>query len=152
MQRQIDLIRHARRNIASLLKGLTIQQLNRIPEGFNNNLAWHIGHLVVTEQLLCYKLSGLQITCSDSMVKMYTKGSKPDGLMDEDGFYSLLEEFITQPDTLASDYDKKIFQHFHSYTTSFGNTIDSIDSALEFVAVHEALHLGYIMALKRAVG
>jgi len=38
----------------------TLEQLNKIPEGFSNNLIWNIGHIIVTQQVLIYKLSNLQ--------------------------------------------------------------------------------------------
>lgn len=38
----------------------TLDQLNKIPEGFNNNLIWNIGHEIVAQQALIYKSSGLE--------------------------------------------------------------------------------------------
>jgi hypothetical protein len=35
----------------------TLEQLNKIPEGYNNNLIWNIAHVVVVQQMLVYKLS-----------------------------------------------------------------------------------------------
>ncbi|WP_407635809.1 DinB family protein [Solitalea canadensis] len=38
----------------------TIDQLNKVPAGFNNNLIWNIGHEIVAQQALIYKSSGLE--------------------------------------------------------------------------------------------
>ena len=53
----LNLLKATRSNIAKLVEGLSIEQLNHIPEGFNNNLAWNIGHILVTQELLIYRLS-----------------------------------------------------------------------------------------------
>ena len=56
-----------------------LEDLNKIPSGFNNNIIWNIGHVLVSEQLLAYKLSGLESTLSDKMISKYRKDSKPEG-------------------------------------------------------------------------
>ena len=38
----------------------TLEQLNKIPAGFSNNLIWNIGHIIVAQQGLIYKSSDLQ--------------------------------------------------------------------------------------------
>jgi hypothetical protein len=43
--------------VSKFLSGYNLDQLNTIPEGFNNNLIWNIGHIIVSQQLLVYKLS-----------------------------------------------------------------------------------------------
>ena len=49
------------------------------------------------------------------------------------------------------DMDNKIFNNFNSYTTSFGVELTSIDDVVKFIGMHEGMHIGYTMALKRVV-
>ena len=53
-------IRRNRELFLELVNSLSIEQLNKIPEGFNNNIAWNFGHIVVTTQTLCYVRSGVK--------------------------------------------------------------------------------------------
>jgi hypothetical protein len=56
------------------LNGYSLEQLNKIPqEGYSNNLIWNIGHTVVVQQMLVYKLSGLPMMIHDEMVSKYKK-------------------------------------------------------------------------------
>ncbi|MCB0460976.1 MAG: DinB family protein, partial [Flavobacteriaceae bacterium] len=57
MEKQVEILKANRKGILSLIEGLSIMQLNKIPQGFKNNIAWNVAHLLVTQQLLCYKLS-----------------------------------------------------------------------------------------------
>jgi hypothetical protein len=59
-----------------MLAGYTLEQLNKIPEGYNNNLIWNIAHVVVVQQMLVYKLSEFY----DDLTKWLRniKGSKPE--------------------------------------------------------------------------
>ena len=69
----------SRELLQKFIENHTLEQLNTIPEGFKNNIIWNIGHVVVTQQLLAYKLSGLSMMITDEMVSKYQKGSAPQG-------------------------------------------------------------------------
>ena len=47
------------KQILKLVEGLSIEQLNKVPARFNNNIICNLGHLICSLQTLCYKLSGL---------------------------------------------------------------------------------------------
>ncbi|SFC94062.1 DinB family protein [Algibacter pectinivorans] len=129
-----------------------LEDLNKIPEGFNNNIIWNIGHVVVTAQLLAYKLSGLPMKVSDALVNKYRKDSKPEGPVTQaevDEIKALLTSTIND---LELDYKNGVFKEYNAYTVSTtGNTLTNIDDALQFILLHEAMHQGYILALKRAI-
>ena len=77
MNKQFEILKKSRELILKKIDNLSIDQLHKIPEGFNNNIAWNIAHLVVTQQLLHYKLSGLNCLASDELIENYRKGTSP---------------------------------------------------------------------------
>ena len=68
MEIQLKIITATRTNILTYIKDLTIEQINFIPNNFNNSIGWQVAHLVVTQQLLHYKLSGNSILVDDYLV------------------------------------------------------------------------------------
>ena len=36
------------------LENLTDDQLTKIPEGFNNNILWHVGHVLVSNEFFMF--------------------------------------------------------------------------------------------------
>jgi hypothetical protein len=54
-----------------MLAGYTLEQLNKIPEGYNN-LIWNIAHIVVVQQMLVYKYLDTMMI-SDEMVDKYKR-------------------------------------------------------------------------------
>ncbi|MEP0711071.1 MAG: DinB family protein, partial [Algoriphagus sp.] len=62
----------------------SLAQLNKIPEGFNNNLIWNIGHVIVVQQRLVYALSGLPMAISDELFAAYKPGTKPEEQVSEE--------------------------------------------------------------------
>lgn len=135
-----------------LLEENTLEDLNKIPKGFNNNIIWNIAHIVVTQQLLGYKLSGLLTSVSDEMIDKYRKDSKPNGNVSQeevDVINNLLSATLEQT---KEDYYNGIFKTYTAYTVSTtGNTLTNIDEALQFMAIHEGLHYGYVLALLKAI-
>ena len=61
------------------LTTMPIEKLTKTPQGFNNNIWWNIAHVVVTQQLLVYGRSGLELNISQELVDKYRKGTFPDG-------------------------------------------------------------------------
>ena len=130
----------------------SLEDLNKVPEGYNNNIIWNIGHVVVTAQLLAYKLSGLPMMVSDELVNKYRKDTKPEGAVSQEEVDAIKALLFATIEKLETDYNKGIFKAYNAYTVSTtGNTLTNIDEALQFILFHEAMHLGYILALVRAV-
>lgn len=151
MKTQFDILRKVREIVAKVVSGLTIEQLHTIPEGFKNNIAWNVAHLVVTQQLLHYRLSGKDCLVSDEMINIYRKGTSPSTTMTLEEFNEVLKQLKELPDNLENDYNDGIFTEYTTYPTSTGFVLDSIDSAIAFNNMHESLHLGVIMSLRKLV-
>jgi hypothetical protein len=149
---QLFTITETSRNIISkILENHSLDQLNKIPEGFNNNMFWNIAHIVVTQQLLVYKLSGLPMMVSDEIIEKYKKGTKPEQAATQaelDEIRSLL--FVTIKKT-KEDYDNEIFKIYQEYPTSTGFILNNVEDALGFNNFHEGLHIGILMNLRKLV-
>ncbi len=151
MEKQFEILKANRHIILKVIENLSLEQLNKIPEGFRNNIAWNVAHLAVIQQLLCYKLSGLKIAVSEKMVEKYQKGTSPTSDMTQQELETIKILFLTQVDTFKEDYNNNVFKTYNSYPTSANITLNNISDAIEFNNFHEGIHLGYILALKNLV-
>lgn len=148
----LEVVPKIRHFLKNYLENVPLEVLNNIPKGFNNNIIWNIGHVVVVQQLLAYKLSGLPLMISDVLVEKYKKDSKPEGNVTEDEVNELKDLLISTIEKTKQDYSAGIFTTYNEYTVSTtGNTLTNIDEAFQFILLHEGIHLGYIMALYRAI-
>lgn len=144
-----DITLQNRKLMALFLDSFSIDQLNKIPNGFNNNIFWNIAHLIATQQQLVYGLSGLPMHVSDSFVAKYKKGSKPEENAIKDEVQKVKELLFSTLKKTEEDYRKGIFKNYNPYTTSTDSTLKSVEEAIEFNNFHEGIHLGYILALKK---
>lgn len=151
MQHNFDILRQTRRNILSIINSHDLDQINEIPVGFNNNLAWNFGHVLVTQQLLCYRLAGLEANLGEQWIEAFSKGTKPSGRLSKMGLDYLREQFLALADQMEEDYDKELFQAYKPYETSFGIKLSNIEEAIAFNNVHEGMHLGAMIALRKMV-
>lgn len=151
MQKHFDTLKKSRLLTLKAIDGLTIDQLNKTPEGFKNNIAWNVTHLVVTQQLLCYKLSGLKCLISDELIENFQKGSAPSYKISESEFEDIKKLFLKLTDSLIEDYSNGIFKNYNEYATSVDVTLGNIDDAIIFNLFHEGIHLGVILQLKKLV-
>jgi hypothetical protein len=151
MNQTLNVNTTSRNMISKIMENHTLEQLNKIPEGFSNNLIWNIAHVVVTQQLLVYRLSGLPMMVSDEIIEKYKKGTKPaqDATQAEvDEIKSLL--FATIEKT-KEDYANGIFKNYQEYPTSTGFVLKSVDGAMAFNSFHEGLHIGVLMSIRKLV-
>ena len=144
-------IRQTRKNVLGIVDSLNLEEINKIPAGFNNNIAWNLGHLIASQQILCYKLSGLPMYISSDFAGRYGKGSKPEGPISQQSLEEIKSNIVNHISKLESDLEDDRFAEFNAYETSYGIRLENISETLQFMKMHEALHLGYIMAQKRAL-
>ena len=151
MQKQFDTLKQSRKLILKLIENLSIEQLNKIPEGFKNNIAWNVAHLAVTQQLLCYKLSGLNCLVSEEMILNFQKGTAPQNSISKEEFETIKKLFLQLPDQLEKDFEKGIFKNYIECTTSVNVTLSSISDGITFNTYHEGIHLGIILQLLKFI-
>lgn len=148
---QINYLVITRNNVLNLVNKLSVEQLNKIPAGYNNNLIWNFGHLLVTQQLLCYGLSEIAMNVPSKWIEKYRKGTRPQEIISSEEIREIKSLFLEMPKMLTADYEKGIFQNYSTYETSFGITIHNIEQAITFNNIHEGMHLGYMMAMRKQI-
>ena len=141
----------SRTMVSKILENHSLEQLNKIPEGFSNNLIWNIAHVVVTQQLLVYKLSGLPMIVSDEMVEKYKKGTKPEQEVTQAEVDEIKTLMFTTINKTKEDYESGIFKTFQEYPTSTGFILNTVEDAMAFNNFHEGLHIGILMCLRKLV-
>jgi len=151
MELQLDIISITRANILEYIKDLTIEQVNYIPNNFNNSIGWQVAHIVVTQQLLHYKLSGNAMMIDDEMVDGFRKGSSGKYILTASQWENVIQLLESLPTQLVEDLKSGKLNNYSNYETSYNVTLSSIEDAISFSNIHEALHFGIIMAMKKCL-
>ena len=137
--------------LLKILDNYSLEQLNKIPQGFNNNIIWNAAHCVAVQQALIYKLSGLPAIVKDEFLQKYKKGAKPEGDVTQEEVDEIKTLLLSTLEKTKNDVASELFVNFHEYTTSLGNTIRNLEEALHFNNYHEGLHTGVIMSIRKFV-
>ncbi|KQC01955.1 DinB family protein [Pedobacter sp. Hv1] len=153
MKKIIEVIKASRNKLLSLVAELTTEELNYIPTGFSNNLAWQIGHLVVSQQILCYRLSGNPFIIEEGLIDLYKNGSKPERAFTEAEIDQMKGYLLSTIDQLEIDLSKGIFDNYTPYTISTypGLKLENVQDAITFIVSHDGLHYGCSLGLKKLV-
>lgn len=136
---------------SKFLQHNTLEQLNMIPAGFNNNLIWNIGHVIAVQQRLVYGLSGLQMNISDEFFQKYKPGTIPENDEPVETVELFKELLSSSIDQTIADFEAGEFNDYTEYTTSKGFHLASTADAITFNNYHEALHLGTMVSILKFV-
>jgi len=151
MKNLLEQTLQARKSFYHILKNTPKEELLKIPTGFNNNIYWNIAHVVSTQQALTYGLSGLEIQIPKEIKDKFRKGTFPDGNATSEEIELVKGLLFSSIEKTIADYDNGVFKNFKEYPTSAGVTLTNLEDAVSFNMFHEGLHLGSILALKRAI-
>lgn len=153
MKESIDIMRGARKFLINLIQEVSIEKLNEIPDGFNNNLAWNFAHVIATQQILLYRNAGVKPVIEDEFIDRYKTGTRPERYIDEKEFKIIKENLIQTIDKFEEDSATNMFENYKAFDLKSypGVRIKNISDAAKFVSFHDGLHVGYSMALKRSL-
>lgn len=138
-----------RKWLVQTLEDSSERLLFTVPEGFRNNIYWNIAHILVVQQLLCYKLSGLPMQIEDALIGAYSKGTIPGKPPTEEERREMSRLLLSTPERLKNDYQNGKFRHYKEYTTGAGVTLSRIEDGLFFNLFHEGIHLGVILSIRK---
>lgn len=141
----MDHFRMFRGSLYSLLESTPETIADEVPQGFNNNIRWHAGHILTAGDAF-FSLKSVP----KEYQTLFGPGSKP---ADWSGEVPSLEKLISQLREQESMIEEKIVPKFHE---ALPKSIQLRDLELKTFAevaafhnVHEAMHISSIQAFKR---
>lgn len=149
MQSTFDITLSSRNILHKFLTNYSLEQLNKVPEGYNNNLIWNIAHIVVVQQMLVYHLSGLPMLVSQEMVEKYKRDTKPEAPVTEEEVAQIKGLLYTTLEQTQKDFSEGIFKNYNAFTTMTGFNIRNVQEAMEFNNYHEGVHTGIMMRIAK---
>ena len=108
----IEMLIQTRTLIEQAVAGLSQQELLHIPPSFDNNIVWNLSHLIVVQQLLHYRLSGLEAAVSNKQIAMFKTGTSPAEWQTVPDVATLLPLLPELPQKLRRDYQQGKFSEF----------------------------------------
>ena len=147
----IDTIRKLRATTSTMIEGLTLEQLNKVPAGFSNNIIWNLGTMIAAQQGICYVRSGLPIVVDNDFFESYKSGSKPERSATAAEVEEIKSLLFSTLDRLEKDQAEGVFKDYTSVVTRYGVELTSVQDAVDFLPFHDGFHMAYLLALKRVI-
>jgi hypothetical protein len=133
------------------VKDLSLEKLNKIPHGLNNNIIWNLGHLVAAQQSICYLKGGLKPPLQEDSYDLFMPGTRPERFFDNDEEDEIKALLISSVDLLQKDIESNYFDSFVPWTNRYGITLNNIEDAINYIHFHDGLHVGVIMNMRKLI-
>lgn len=151
MEKQFEIFRTSRKFLLDYIEDLTTAQLNKVPEGFKNNIIWNLAHMIVAQQGVSYKRGGHAMLIEDEIFEMFKPGSIPTLFIEEAQVIDYKSRLINTINEWERDYNSGLFSQNPAWKQSMGIEVNNIDETISFLMWHDGLHIGMIMSLKKLV-
>ncbi|MBB2480217.1 DinB family protein [Bacillus sp. APMAM] len=139
-----------RNMLLHFLKNVDEEAADVQPEGFNNTIHWHIGHVLVSAEQFMFGYPKMSANLPATYNELFAMGSKPSNWNGEvpsvEQLIQDLEEQSSRIQALSDDFFAKPLP----FKFPFGN-IETYSDLYTFMTYHEADHLGQMKAMKKLV-
>lgn len=152
MNSSITILKQTRALVLNSVKDLSQEQWFAMPDGFDNNIAWNVGHIVTSMQGLVYRNSGLALNVEPEMIANFKPGTSPLDWSDQPNTDEILAMLSEHAEILEADAAAgKMNVEYNAFTTKSGLSVQTVEDAINFNIFHEGLHLGTVLVLKNFV-
>src|SRR5690554_7246764 len=91
--KQLEFVRHL---TIKAVEGTSEKTLDIIPEGFNNNLRWNLGHIYLVQEKLSFYFAGEPMQMPENFIRLFGKGTKPTDWSEEPPKLELLLDMLAE--------------------------------------------------------
>ncbi|WHY00459.1 DinB family protein [Neobacillus sp. DY30] len=134
--------------ILSVLENVTEDEAEFIPNGFNNNIRWNLGHIYLDQYLWIQAVTKEKAEVPESFQTWFGYGTSPADFTSDtpelDELKKLLKE---QPAQIKAQYGERLEEEFPP--TEMG--MHTIEQVLIRTIFHEGMHLQTILDLKKCM-
>ncbi|WP_042347410.1 DinB family protein [Bacillus massiliigorillae] len=147
MSKQFQITRQMLLNFVQDVNG----EVARIqPERFNNNIHWHIGHLLVTSEYFMFGYPKKSSNIPVEYASLFSMGTSPAAWEGEVPSIQELSKCLKEQAVRIN----AIHEDFFEQRLPFKFPVDGIETYSDLYALmlhHEAEHLGQMKAMKKAI-
>ncbi|MBB3113719.1 putative damage-inducible protein DinB [Paenibacillus phyllosphaerae] len=144
-------LKFVRDNTIKQVKGISEEEARTVPRGFNNNMLWNLGHILLVHEKFSFALTNEKMELPKHFAELFASGTKPEqwgtqvpGL---DEMLLLLAKQIERIEqTLRHRLEEELEQPF---VTSAGLELLAVKECLSFCLYHEGMHVATIKAIKQ---
>src|SRR5215204_4191266 len=98
MNDKIDKLKKSRIFLLQQISELSPEQLNKIPDKFNNNIIWNLTHLLCAQQGLCYLRGGQPALIPEKYIAPFTTNTKPERFITIEEIEEVKQLFVSTID------------------------------------------------------
>lgn len=147
MQKQFEMTRGS---VMKLVKDLNVHTADIQPEGFNNTLHWHVGHILLAAENFMFGFPKKSNNLPLSYMDLFGMGSKPSNWPDEVPSIVVLTQQLEEQSSRVRQLPPEFFEEKLPFKFPFGNN-ETFGDLFGFMLYHEATHLGQMQAMKRLI-
>lgn len=144
------LIEKAREKVIKVVENVEESQRDIVPQGFNNNLHWQLGHIITVADRIILRYGGLESKVPALYSTLFGNGTKPADWQDEPPHWDILilqlrEQFHTLQESLYGKLEEPVAVKDNLAKAKTIGELVQLDMS------HENLHLGMITAMVRVL-
>lgn len=144
------LFERTRKSILGYTAELTPEQRSIVPTGFNNNIYWQLGHIMVVTDMILFGFSGKSGEVPAEYKTFFGPGTKPaDWTTEAPAWEELLDLFAKQTHLVRETFAGQINEPVAN-KENFAKA-DTIGDLLELNTMHESSHSGMVNAMSKLV-
>lgn len=137
-----------RKELLETVEMMTDEQAEIIPDGFNNNIRWNLGHLYLDQFLWIEALTKEVSPISKQFNQWFGFGTTPANFTEETPSSHELKELLSaQPQELLEKYRNELDKEYPPIDMG----MHTIEQVLIRTIFHEGMHLQAINDLKRFI-
>ena len=146
-----DQLEVVRGNTIKAVNGISENQANYIPEGFNNNILWNLGHIYLVQEKFAFNFIPEPMHVPDGFTELFDRGSKPSE-------WKLQPPTLTEMVNILEDQTKRIKKVLaerleevvaNPFVMPTGLTLKTVEEFLTFSMYHEGMHVQTIRILEK---
>ena len=141
---ECEILRASRNRLLRLIETNNHEILFKIPEGFNNNIIWQIGHCITSQQRHMYMRSRLPMHISKEFMESFKIGSSPASWKIAPDVNEVKHLLIDTVNRLELDLEAGLFANYTPFELPIGFQVRNHVQALQAANYHEAEHSGKI--------
>jgi len=142
-----------RNNTINAVKELNESQADSVPEGFNNNIRWNLGHVYLVQEKFAFGFIPEPMLIPDGFTELFGRDTKPSEWKVQPPTLSVLIRLLEDQTTrIKEKVDNRLEETVaNPFIMPSGLTLKTIGEFLTFSMYHEGMHVQTIKMLNSKI-